>query len=310
MFGPVNIALSDYLELTKPRITSLVVFTTGSGLWLAPVQPRMGTVLLTLIGTAVVVAAANVLNMYLERETDALMPRTMHRPLPAGRMNPSLALGFGLLLAAVTVPLLFLGVGPLPGLLALIALVSYVLIYTPMKRYTAAALWSARWREPFRLSSAGPRRPVASTCPAFCSSQSCFCGRCLTFSPSAWFGARNLLGPGCRCSRMSQMASAGRGATSFGTPRYWWRCLFCSFPSASQAPSISLPRLFRERCSSATASTACAQRRTSDGPGTSSSPRSGTSPYCSPCSWSTTPTSSDVNVTKCCLGRPAIGISR
>src|SRR6266852_5626773 len=136
MFGPVNIALSDYLELTKPRITSLVVFTTGSGLWLAPVQPRMGTVLLTLIGTAVVVAAANVLNMYLERETDALMPRTMHRPLPA-----------------VTVPLLFLGVGPLPGLLALIALVSYVLIYTPMKRYTAAALWSARWREPFRLSS-------------------------------------------------------------------------------------------------------------------------------------------------------------
>src|SRR5229473_2910705 len=110
MFGPVNISLSDCLELAKPRIT------------------------------AVVVAAANVLNMYLERETDALMPRTMHRPLPAGRMNPSLALGFGLLLAAVSVPLLFLGVGPLPGLLALIALVSYVLIYTPMKRYTAAAL--------------------------------------------------------------------------------------------------------------------------------------------------------------------------
>src|SRR6266849_2162085 len=140
MFGPVNIALSDYLELTKPRITSLVVFTTGSGLWLAPVQPRMGTVLLTLIGTAVVVAAANVLNMYLERETDALMPRTMHRPLPAGRMNPSLALGFGLLLAVASVPLLALAVGPLPGLLAAIALVTYVLIYTPMKRYTAAAL--------------------------------------------------------------------------------------------------------------------------------------------------------------------------
>jgi heme o synthase len=156
MFGTLNIALADcerarkprgisavlsYLELTKPRITSLVVFTTGSGLWLAPVQPQMRTVLLTLIGTAVVVAAANVLSMYLERETDALMPRTMHRPLPAGRMSPSLALGFGLLLAAVSVPLLVLRVGPLPGLLALIALVSYVLIYTPMKRYTAAALW-------------------------------------------------------------------------------------------------------------------------------------------------------------------------
>ncbi len=64
----------------------------------------------------------------------------MHRPLLAGRMNPSLALGFGLLLAAISVPLLALGVGPFPGLLASIALVSYVLIYTPMKRYTPAAL--------------------------------------------------------------------------------------------------------------------------------------------------------------------------
>jgi len=133
-------AVLSYLELTKPRITSLVVFTTASGLWLAPVQPQRHTVLLTLIGTALVVAAANVLNMYLERETDALMPRTMHRPLPAGRMNPSLALGFGLLLAGISVPLLFLGVGPLPGLLASSALVIYVLIYTPMKRYTAASL--------------------------------------------------------------------------------------------------------------------------------------------------------------------------
>ena len=133
-------AVLSYLELTKPRITSLVVFTTASGLWLAPVQPQRHTVLLTLIGTALVVAAANVLNMYLERETDALMPRTMHRPLPAGRMNPLLALGFGLLLAAISVPLLALGVGPFPGLLASIALVSYVLIYTPMKRSTAAAL--------------------------------------------------------------------------------------------------------------------------------------------------------------------------
>jgi len=133
-------AVLSYLELTKPRITSLVVFTTASGLWLAPVQPQRHTVLLTLIGTALVVAAANALNMYLERETDALMPRTMHRPLPAGRMNPSLALGFGLLLAAISLPVLSLGVGLLPGLLASAALVIYVLIYTPMKRYTAAAL--------------------------------------------------------------------------------------------------------------------------------------------------------------------------
>ncbi len=133
-------AVLSYLQLTKPRITSLVLFTAASGLWLAPGQPQRHTVLLTLIGTALAVAAANALNMYLERETDALMPRTMHRPLPAGRINPSLALGFGLLLAAISIPLLALGVGPFPGLLASIALASYVLIYTPMKRYTAAAL--------------------------------------------------------------------------------------------------------------------------------------------------------------------------
>ncbi len=69
-------AVLSYLELTKPRSTALVVFTTGSRLWLAPVQPQVRTVLLTLIGTALVVAAANVLNMYLERDTDALMPRS------------------------------------------------------------------------------------------------------------------------------------------------------------------------------------------------------------------------------------------
>jgi heme o synthase len=133
-------ALANYLELAKPRITTLVVFTTASGLWLAPGRPPARIVLFTLIGTVLIVAAANVLNMYLERDTDALMTRTMRRPLPAGRMDPQLALRFGLVLAAVSVPLLTFAVGPLPGLLASVALVSYVLLYTPMKRHTAAAL--------------------------------------------------------------------------------------------------------------------------------------------------------------------------
>ena len=130
----------NFAELTKPRITTLVIFTTATGLWLAPIRPQPHTVFLTLIGTALVVAAANVLNMYLERDTDALMRRTMYRPLPSGRIHPRLALWFGLLLTAISVPLLTFAVGPLPGLLAAIALVSYVLIYTPMKRHTPAAL--------------------------------------------------------------------------------------------------------------------------------------------------------------------------
>src|SRR5205807_235298 len=61
-------------------------------------------------------------------------------PLPAGRLDPQLALRLGLVLAAVSVPLLTFAVGPLPGLLAAVALVSYVLLYTPLKRHTAAAL--------------------------------------------------------------------------------------------------------------------------------------------------------------------------
>ena len=133
-------AMRNYVELAKPRITTLVVFTCASGLWLAPGRLPARTVLLTLAGTVLIVAAANVLNMYLERDSDALMKRTMNRPLPGRRMLPQLALRFGLLLAAVSVPLLTFAVGPLPGLLASVALVSYVLLYTPLKRHTAAAL--------------------------------------------------------------------------------------------------------------------------------------------------------------------------
>ena len=133
-------AASDLLQLAKPRITALVVFTTASGLWLAPRGIPALTVVLTLIGTVLIVAAANTLNMYLERDSDALMSRTMNRPLPAQRMEPLTALKFGIALALVSVPLLTFGVGALPGLLAAIALVSYVLLYTPMKRQTATAL--------------------------------------------------------------------------------------------------------------------------------------------------------------------------
>jgi len=136
----VRATASDLMALAKPRITALVVFTTAIGLWLAPHGLRPLTIALTLVGTVLIVAAANVLNMYLERDTDALMARTMNRPLPAHRMDPGVALRFGVALAAVSGPLLTFAVGALPGLLASIALVSYVLLYTPMKRQTATSL--------------------------------------------------------------------------------------------------------------------------------------------------------------------------
>lgn len=137
---PGRASARDFLQLAKPRITSLVVFTTACGLWLAPRTLSGAAVALTLVATVLVVAAANTLNMFLEKDSDALMSRTRLRPLPAGRMEPGVALRFGLALAAVSVPLLTFGVGALPGLLAAVALVSYVLLYTPMKRWSTASL--------------------------------------------------------------------------------------------------------------------------------------------------------------------------
>jgi protoheme IX farnesyltransferase len=131
---------ADYFALTKPRITALVVFTTASGLLLAGKESSAALWLCTVIGTALVVAAANVLNMYLERDVDARMPRTMRRPLPAGRIRPVDALVFGLALGVVSIALLAFTVGPLPATLATAALVTYVLIYTPMKQRSPAAL--------------------------------------------------------------------------------------------------------------------------------------------------------------------------
>ena len=91
-------------------------------------------------GTALVVGSANALNMYIERVTDGLMARTRNRPLPTGRLPAGLALGFGLALGAVSVPLLAFAVNAITGLLAAFALLSYVLVYTPLKRRTTASL--------------------------------------------------------------------------------------------------------------------------------------------------------------------------
>src|SRR5882672_986661 len=110
--------LCAYLELIKPRITALVVLTTATGLWLAPERPSFRTALFTVLGTILVVAAANVFNMYLECDIDVLMPRTMNRPLFVGRIDPVCVLLFGVLLAAISVLLLTFVVGPFPGLLA------------------------------------------------------------------------------------------------------------------------------------------------------------------------------------------------
>ena len=141
----------DLVSLTKPRITFIVLVTAAAGMRLAidhalPQlpglhRPTAATWAWCMVGTALVVGAANALNMYGERDVDGLMSRTKRRPLPAGRLSPRLALAFGLLLSVLSLPALTFGVNAMTGLLGAIALVSYVLVYTPMKRVSTWALW-------------------------------------------------------------------------------------------------------------------------------------------------------------------------
>ncbi len=96
---------------------------------------------MTVLGSTLVVAGANALNCYIERDSDRLMSRTRSRPLPAGRVSPSLALAFGLTLGAISVGLLLWFVNPVTAILALLAYVAYVWVYTPLKQRSAHAMF-------------------------------------------------------------------------------------------------------------------------------------------------------------------------
>jgi protoheme IX farnesyltransferase len=139
-FTLTRTTLADRLELVKPRITTMVVFTSLVGFVTAGAEPIHGAVLAAaLVGTGLVAAGAAVLNQVLERDTDALMDRTRHRPLPAGRVTAVEATAFG---AAVTLAghaLLFAGCGPLPAAVAFATWASYLFVYTPLKRRTPLA---------------------------------------------------------------------------------------------------------------------------------------------------------------------------
>ncbi|MBK8253824.1 MAG: protoheme IX farnesyltransferase [Polyangiaceae bacterium] len=137
--------LRDVVALTKPRITLLVIITMLGGMGLAHrVEPladlSLSKALFALLGTALVVSGASAFNMYLERDTDALMVRTRLRPLPAGRLPARTALIVGSALGFASVPLLLWQVNLTTGLIAGLALVAYSFVYTPLKRRTTWAL--------------------------------------------------------------------------------------------------------------------------------------------------------------------------
>src|SRR5216117_284182 len=121
--------LQDLLELTKPRITSLVLLTTLVGFYMGS---RSGVNLLllfhTIVGTGLVASGASALNQYFERELDARMVRTRNRPLPDGRLFPNEALIFSSLISAAGVAYLMFFVNPLTGALGAATLAGYILV--------------------------------------------------------------------------------------------------------------------------------------------------------------------------------------
>ena len=132
--------LSDYVALTKPRITLMVLLTAAGGMWLAPGVPTLIGLSVALVSLALVVSAANVLNCYLEREPDRLMSRTMGRPLPAARLAARPALVFGVVLGLLAIPALVFLVNPVTGALGALSLFLYAGVYTPLKQYSPSAL--------------------------------------------------------------------------------------------------------------------------------------------------------------------------
>jgi protoheme IX farnesyltransferase len=127
--------MKPYIELTKPRITWLILMSTGIGYFYGwDGQWRFAELLHALIGTGLIASGTAALNQWMERVADAKMNRTKHRPLPSGRVTPAQALAWGVFLSVAGFLQLVFGVNLLTGLLGLFTLLTYLGVYTPLKR--------------------------------------------------------------------------------------------------------------------------------------------------------------------------------
>jgi protoheme IX farnesyltransferase len=138
--------MRDYIELTKPRITWLILMSTGIGYFFG-LQPATNwleflkaisilSLFHTILGTGLIASGTAALNQWYEREADRKMRRTSDRPLPSGRLSAPRALAFGIGLSVAGFVELWLGVNLLSGLIGAFTLASYLFLYTPMKQRT------------------------------------------------------------------------------------------------------------------------------------------------------------------------------
>ncbi len=118
----------------------MCLLTTAGALWLAPGEIGLVTAFAGIVGAGLTVGSANAFNMWWERASDARMSRTRHRPLPAGRLSPVVACWFAWVLGVLGLTLLWVGANPTTAIVGAVAMVLYVLVYTPLKYRTPLAL--------------------------------------------------------------------------------------------------------------------------------------------------------------------------
>jgi protoheme IX farnesyltransferase len=129
--------VKDYLELTKPRITWLIVMSTAVGYYFGHTGPWLIWPLIhTLFGTALMASGTAALNQWYERDADKHMKRTQMRPLPSGRLQPTPSLVFGIIVALAGALEMGLGVNWLTAGLGTLTLAMYLFLYTPLKQKT------------------------------------------------------------------------------------------------------------------------------------------------------------------------------
>src|SRR6266550_7216480 len=132
--------LSDYWALTKPEVNFLILITTGIGFYLGCGSEARTfsfvSLFNTLLGTLLVASGTGTLNQYIERKFDAQMRRTARRPAADGRLKPAAVLTFGIVLAVTGAIYLAIAANLLASLLAILTLLAYLFVYTPLKRKT------------------------------------------------------------------------------------------------------------------------------------------------------------------------------